>query len=281
MSWRFARTLKWLIRHVLVVVLVAVMVSAGFWQLRRLDDKRAYRDLVADRQDEPVAEVTTLLDAGGDVDDAAVEDALYRTASAEGTYRDDETVIVENRTFNGAPGGWVLTPLELEDDGTAVVVNRGFVGFDRAGRVVAPPAPAGPVTVEGLVFPSQQREGIGRSDPDDGVLDVLARADLERYQAQVESDLLPAYLQLVTSDPPEPAAASGNPELVPLGAPEPNLGPHLGYAVQWFIFSTIAAGGYVLLLRRVARDRAREETLAESDHDELDRELEELLRSER
>lgn len=280
MSWRFALTPKWLVRHVLVVALVVAMVSAGFWQLRRLDDKRAYRDLVGERQEEPVAEVTSLIAADAEVGAPAVDDVLYRTVSARGTYVDDETVVVENRTFNGSPGGWVLTPLAF-GDGTAVVVNRGFIGFDRDGRIVAPPAPSGAVTVEGLLFPSQEREGIGRSDPDDGSLDVLVRADLDRYQARVDLDLLPAYVQLVASDPVEATAAPGGAELVPLGAPEPDLGPHLGYAVQWFIFSTIAAGGYLLLLWRVARDRAREERLEASDrHDDLDRELEELLRSE-
>lgn len=259
MSWRFLRTPKWIVRHVLVVALVAAMVTAGLWQLDRLDDKRAYRDLVAERQEQPMAEVAALIDAADEVGDPAVDDVLYRSATATGTYLDDETVVVENRTFNGSPGGWVLTPLEL-DDGTALVVNRGFIGFDREGRVVAPPAPDGPIAVTGLVFPSQQREGIGRADPDDGTLDVLLRADLERYQSRLDVDLLPAYLQLVASDPVE-ATAPGEAQLVPLGEPEPDLGPHLAYAVQWFIFSTIASGGYLLLLWRVARDRAREESL--------------------
>ena len=33
-------------------------------------------------------------------------------------------------------------------------------------------------------------------------------------------------------------------------------GPHLSYAIQWFTFSAIAAGGYLLILRRIARTRA-------------------------
>jgi cytochrome oxidase assembly protein ShyY1 len=43
--------------------------------------------------------------------------------------------------------------------------------------------------------------------------------------------------------------------------PEPALdeGPHLGYAVQWFIFSTIALVGYPLIIRRSARNREDDE----------------------
>jgi len=135
------------------------------------------------------------------------------------------------------------------------VVNRGFVGFDRQGAIAPPPAPDGRVTVEGLVFPSQERGRIGPRDPD-GDLPVLARVDLDRFAAQVDLDLLPAYVQLVASDPTEVPADGGAPGLVALGPPEPDEGPHLAYAVQWFIFTAIAGGGYGLLLRKVARDPA-------------------------
>jgi cytochrome oxidase assembly protein ShyY1 len=174
----------------------------------------------------------------------------------------------------------VLTPLRLRD-GTAVVVNRGFIGFDRSGAIDPPPAPGGPVTVEGLVFPSQQRGRFGPQDPDQGDLQVLARVDLDRLEAQVAYEVLPAYVQLVASDPGEDAVALDAPAVVPLGAPEPDEGPHLSYAAQWFIFTTIAAGGYALLLRKVARDQVAEEGGAAADAAALDRELAHLLEGKR
>lgn len=256
MRWRFALTPKWLVRHVLVTALVVTMVALGFWQLRRLDDKQAYKALVEARQAVPVDDIESVVPAGADVDDAAVVAILYRSVQATGTYDADDTVMVENRTFNAAPGAWVLTPLRLAD-GTAVVVNRGFIGVDRNGAMVAVDPPTGTVTVEGLVFPSQQRGSFGPTDPTEGTLDVLARVDLDRYASQLAYDILPAYVQLVTSHPAQPDPAEGAPELVALGPPEPEEGPHLAYAVQWFIFTTIAAGGYALLLRRVARDQAK------------------------
>jgi cytochrome oxidase assembly protein ShyY1 len=172
----------------------------------------------------------------------------------------------------------VLTPLLL-DDGTAVVVNRGFLGFDRAGAIVAPGAPSGPVTVEGLLFPSQTRGRFGPTDPSEGSLDVLARVDLDRFEQQLEVDLLPAYVQAVTTTPPEAPAGEDAAQLVALGPPTPDLGPHLSYAAQWAIFTAIAAGGYVLLLRKVARERAREAAAVVADR-ALDDELADLLRAE-
>ena len=39
-------------------------------------------------------------------------------------------------------------------------------------------------------------------------------------------------------------------------APSTSLGPHLFYAIQWWLFIGIALIGYVLLLRRQALDEA-------------------------
>jgi cytochrome oxidase assembly protein ShyY1 len=255
-SWRFALTPKWIIRHVLVLALVVSMIMLAFWQLRRLDEKKDYKALVEARQEQPVANVSAVVPADADIGGDAVSDVLYRRVRATGTYVADDTVVVENRTYNSAPGGWVLTPMRLAD-GTAVVVNRGFIGYDRDGEIVAPPPPSGTVTIEGLVFPSQHRGSFGAVDPDQGHLDVLARVDLRRYAVQVDYELLPAYVQAVTSDPAEPPADPGRPELVALGPPVLDEGPHFSYAVQWFIFTTIAAGGYGILLRKVAIDQGK------------------------
>lgn len=258
MSWSFVRTPKWIARHVAVVLLCAAMVVAMLWQIDRLQGKRDHKRVVEARQEQPIAEVGQVVPVDGEVGSDAVDEVLYRSVSATGTYDADRTVVVENRTYNAAPGAWVLTPLDL-GDGTAVLVNRGFIGFTREGEIVPPAPPPGEVSVEGLVFPSQTRGSFGARDPEEGVLDVLARVDLARIDQQVPERLLPAYVQLVTSRPAEPDPPAGEPELVALGPPDLSEGPHLGYAVQWAIFTTIAAGGYVLLLRKVAADRAKEE----------------------
>lgn len=285
-SWRFARRPLWILSHLLVLALVVAMVILGLWQLRRLDDRQALIEMLEARQREPVADVRDVVPDGAEIGDEAIEDLRYRTVQATGTYEPDDGVIVPNRSYEGTPGGWVLTPLRL-DDGTAVVVHRGFIGFDRSGDLIAPDPPEGEVTVQGLVYPSEQRGRFGPVDPPEGRLDQLARADVERLDAQVSYDLLPLYVQLERSEPAEPAAnptaLSEIPPLVALGAPEVDEGPHLSYAVQWFIFSTIAVLGYPLVLRRVALQEGRERRTLDLDRpstepDDLDRELEDLLK---
>lgn len=278
MSWRFARTITWVIRHVLVAALVIVMAFLGTWQLRRLEEKRDLKALVEARQEEPAVPVGDLVPRQAVVGDPAIDEIVQRAVSATGTYLDDDTFVVENRTFNGAAGGWVLTPLQLAD-GRAVVVNRGFLGFDETGEIVPPPAPEGEVEVEGVLLESQVRGRFGTGDPVRDDRRILARVDLRQVDDLVDAEVLPAYVQLVRSTPEEVPAAEP-PEMVALGAPEPMEGPHLSYAVQWFTFTTIAAVGYVVLLRRVARDRARDEAATRADA-ELDRERAELLGAER
>lgn len=258
---RFLLRPRWVLSHLLVGLVVVTMVSLGFWQLRRLDDKRDRNALIESRRDQPVAPVDDLLAPGAD--DGAVDAVRFRTVTATGTYDDDATVPVRNRTQNGAAGAWLVTPLRL-DGGARVGVIRGFVSFTPDGAVVDAPVPDGTVTVTGLVVDPDQLDGTA---PDD-VAPLLAG-----------DDVLPALVRADESDPPEPNAgdaAAPDPEAI-LTVPPPELseGPHLGYAVQWFIFSAIAVIGYPFVLRRVIVRRGKE---VDDGGDDLDRELDDLLR---
>lgn len=241
---RFLLRPSWLLSHVLVVALVVTMIGLGFWQLRRLDEKRERNVLIESRMEQPVVPVGDLL-APGD-DETAVADARFRQVTARGTYDDDATVVVRNRSLGGAAGAWLVTPIEL-DDGTRVGVLRGFVGLSSGGEAVEAPAPAGEVTVEGLVV-------------DPGSFDGTAPKDLAPL---VEADDTAPGLVLLESSTPSEATVSGEETATPdsmLVVPPPELseGPHLGYAAQWFIFSAIGIIGYPLVLRRVVARRGME-----------------------
>src|SRR5687768_7354079 len=154
------------------------MLIAGFWQLSRLQERKDRNALVRARQDEPVAPIDEIVSAADPTDVGG--DVRFREASATGVYDEDAEVLVRNRSFDGAPGSWVLTPLVL-DDGTALVVNRGWVpvtGEQALSPVAAPPG--GEVEVQGLLEQTQARGSFGPTDPDDEVLDTLSRVDLDR-----------------------------------------------------------------------------------------------------
>ena len=141
---RFLLRPRWLLSHVLVALLVVTMINLGFWQLRRLDEKRDRNALIEARQDEPVVPVEELLGPGAT--EGEVDAARYRGVTASGTYDDRATVTVRNRTQDGAAGAWLVTPLDL-GSGERVGVIRGFVGLTADGSAAGAPAPEGEVTV--------------------------------------------------------------------------------------------------------------------------------------
>ncbi len=230
---------KWLAFHVLVVVAVVVMVNLGFWQLRRLDERRAFNADVVARGDQPVVEIGELLDEPGFTPD----NASWRRATASGTWLPQQ-VVVFNRTQNGVAGDNVVTALTM-DDGSTVLVNRGFVPLG-----VEPPAPpAGDVDVTGTVRPSQDRRTGELSDGELAITEVR-RIDIDRLAPQFPGDVAPVYLDLVSSDP---AVDATDPQPVP--APELGEANHLSYAGQWFIFSIAVVVGWVFAVRRSLRTR--------------------------
>ena len=235
----------WVVSHVLVLALLVVMVNLGFWQLRRLEERRDLNALQAERTAVAVVPVDVL---ASEIASGGLDGAEYRVVEAMGHYLVSDEVAVRNRTLSGFPGVWLLTPL-VPADGPALVVNRGWVPQSSSDPSARPPsaAPAGEVVVRGVVRLSEQRVGLGVADPADGRLATLARPDIERYAAQLDYPVHPFYLQLNSQDPPP----GDYPLMVAL--PTPTDGPHLGYAVQWFIFSAIAVIGYPLVLRHVSR----------------------------
>jgi surfeit locus 1 family protein len=226
---------RWILSHLLVAGLVVLMVNLGFWQLRRLDEKRDFNALVRSRQDEPVVPL----------DEVPEDAAAYRRVTVTGRYDVEREVIVRGRSLNGQPGVWVLTPLA----GAGVIVNRGFLpsaGVPDEVPEQARPTP-GEVTVTGMLRPSQTSGRLAASGEAEGIVSI-ARADVAWLDEQVAYDLHPSWLAL---EEQRPAAPSELP--VPIPEPELDDGPHLGYAVQWFTFSVIAVVGYVLVLRRQVR----------------------------
>jgi surfeit locus 1 family protein len=256
-DYRFLWRPWWILSHVFVLSMVVLMISLGFWQLRRLDERQTYNATVESRQDIEPVPVTELFPEGPATSPAAVEDDTFRMVTLTGSYAVDQQVLVRNRTNDGIPGYWVLTPLVL-DDGSAVPVNRGWVPFattEPEGPWDQYDPPAARVSVLGMVQEPQVRSsGLvgGPTDAAEGRLATLSRVDIGRLQQQVDESLWPLFVNLRAQDP-----AQGD---LPVPVPEPDLGEgnHLSYAGQWFIFALLTLIVYPLLLRRTARHKGAE-----------------------
>jgi cytochrome oxidase assembly protein ShyY1 len=236
--YRFLLRPKWIGFHLLVVAGIVTMVNLGFWQLRRLDQRRDFNAKVEARSELPPEPLDDVLAAG------APDEIEWRIVTVTGRYLRDEQFLVVNRSQHGQAGENVVTPMSL-GDGRTLIVNRGFVPLS----VDVPRPPAGVVDVVGRVRQSQERRTGQLSDPTEGELTEVQRLDIARLEPQLPGEVEPVYVDLLTSDPPE---ASGRPE--PVVRPPLGEGPHLSYAVQWFIFSVCVAIGWVLAVRKSMSD---------------------------
>lgn len=240
-SYSLPRWLRVLLLSAVPVVALG-MLGLGFWQLNRLEARRARNDEIRQRLAQPpVAVDDGLFTAGlGALD--------YRPAAARGTFDFAHEIVWRNQARNGAPGVHVITPLRLAGSETAVLVDRGWIPYTQAEPEAraAFQTPAGEVLVSGWLrqpaartadfLPSNLTRGPGQPR-----LDAWFWLDITQIQAQMPYPLLP----LLLAQAPGPGSAGANPAQLPLPEPEPELseGSHLIYAIQWFAFAAIALLG--------------------------------------
>ncbi|ARO32855.1 surfeit locus 1 family protein (plasmid) [Rhizobium sp. NXC14] len=110
---------------VCLALLAAILFGLGTWQVQRLGWKR---DLAA-RVDQRVHAAAVPAPGRADWDKVNAGSDEYRRVTVEGMLANDKETLVYASTVLG-PGYWVMTPLMLAD-GTAILVNRGFVPTDR------------------------------------------------------------------------------------------------------------------------------------------------------
>lgn len=114
---------------VVAIVLAAVFVRLGIWQLDRLGERRARNARVAARLALPPLDVA---DPG--LLGLPADSMRHRRIVARGVYDFGREQVWRGRSFEGTPGVALVTPLRLAD-GSAVLVDRGWVPSPDASRV--------------------------------------------------------------------------------------------------------------------------------------------------
>lgn len=173
----------------------------------------------------------------------------YRRIRAEGRFAFDREVLVRASTELGA-GYWVLTPLQL-DDGSWLLVNRGFINPDMRGHV---PHDGERQAIVGL---------LRFTEPHGTVLQSNVPAEGRWYSRDVPAIAATQHLAgpvapYFVDEQATPATAHRwpRPGLTVIRFPN----DHLQYALTWFALAAMVAAaiGYLLLderrLRRVAGD---------------------------
>ncbi|MEN8042056.1 MAG: SURF1 family protein [Actinomycetota bacterium] len=246
---------RWIAAVLVGAVLALLFVRLAFWQLDRLDERRAQNATTEERMSEPARPLVGILGQYGD-DAGSMAD---RYAIAEGTFSVADEFFSIGRTYDTLTGTLVATPFDLAD-GSVLIVVRGLVPPGTQGPPAVGFQPADrSMTIEGVLREGESPSAISDPEPVDGHLESVSRLDLTFIDRWVGGDVLPVMMYLGETTVRNPA---GTPEPIPQA--EISEGPHLGYAVQWFAFALIVAVGVAVLVYRAG-------TVSESDPDRTSR----------
>ncbi|MDW6063659.1 SURF1 family protein [Streptomyces sp. FXJ1.4098] len=248
--YRFLLSRQWVILTLVGLALIPVMIRLGYWQLHRHEHRVAQNQLIADNLDARAVPVDRLTGPGRTV----AYDEMWRTVTAKGRYDTGHEVVVRQRTAadDQTIGYYVLTPLVM-DDGRAVLVNRGWIpaGNDLTRFPKVPAAPSGEITVTGRLKRDETTGNSGIKDKQGLPARQVMLINSGQLAKSLSEPVLGGYIELTKSSP----KGSDQPEVVP----EPDhsgIGPHMAYAIQWWLFSAGVPIGWVILVRRELRDRA-------------------------
>ncbi|KAF3999764.1 SURF1 family protein [Glaciimonas immobilis] len=215
-----------LIPFVATLFLVALGISLAQWQTRRGDQKQAIANAIMQRG----AQAPLALNAGPQ----NPEQLEYRHVTVRGEFVTAWPVYLDNRSYKGAPGFYVLMPLKLANSDQYVLVQRGWLPLNSQNRATLLPyvTPSGLVNVEGVV-----RRQAGR---------VLQLGQPTALQAgAIVQNLDIANLAAVSKFQLQPLLieqTGNNQDGLVRDWPSPSLGieMHRGYEFQWYALAVMA-----------------------------------------
>jgi len=245
-------TRQWLLVTLLVLAAIIGMARLGFWQLDRLDQRRAYNARVR------IQLQATTLELTGSVLGTDLTGMEYRSVIVTGQYDFANQVALRNQAYHLLYGAHLLTPLKIAGSDVAVLVDRGWIpqesflsgSWDRFNE-------AGLVQVHGVIRLAESKPQFGRITdpvpaPGEPALRSWNLANIEAIARQVPYTLLPVYIQKST-DPQNPPPPYPDTAAMTMPFPvDPALdlteGNHFSYALQWFVYAFILMVGYMVFV---------------------------------
>ncbi len=224
---------------ILAILVLALLISLGSWQVSRAQEKQALLDLQSARMNlEPVELMTVNL----------ADDSLrYLPVSVSGQFDAQQQILIDNQVKNGWPGYFVLTPLKLIDD-RAILINRGWLPMGRD-RSDLPDVSyhLKQVTLSGKLehFPSVGIKLEGADELTLGWPAVTQVVDIKKISARLGYEIQ-SYQILLNSDEQN----GYDRDWVPM-----KMGPekHHGYAFQWFALAVAWVVLYFVVTIKVSK----------------------------
>jgi cytochrome oxidase assembly protein ShyY1 len=227
---------------IFVAILGFVFVNLGDWQLDRLAQRKERNATTVANEQKPLQPYEQAFTH-------PITDAdQWQRVEARGTFDADHQFVVRYRSNGDADGYEVVTPLRTAAG--AVLVDRGFIALERGAQIpsAAPAPPTGEVTVVGHV----RRNEKGRRVATTPVNNQLRLINSDGIGPTLPYPITSGYIGLLTVQPEQQGGFQ------PIQLPELSEGPHFWYAVQWFMFTAVAAAGIVVFIRSDLRARREE-----------------------
>ena len=249
---RFLVTPKWiaLIIGVIAFAMACYLILAP-WQFGRNSQRSAQNAaIIAAQQSAPVP-IGQVLSPTAE----PAEQLTWHLVTVTGTFVPSSQAYVRLRQdADGNPASEVVVTL-LTADGTAVLIDRGYVSASSVSNGASVPAlPTGTVTVLGRV---QQDETDPANRPPkpapDGRLQFYA---VNAAQITGTPDSYRGYLQLTDKSPGV---------LTAIGMPQIDSGPFLSYALQWLAFGAMAVLGIGFFIYRELTEPVEDVYLPDED----------------
>jgi surfeit locus 1 family protein len=217
MSWRL------LLPTFLIVATIAFLVSLGFWQLDRADQKRAIEASIT-RANTGVIELIK--------SEQELLNKEFYEVRLQGSYLNEAQFIYDNQIVDQVSGYYVLTPFILTGQSKAVMVNRGFIPWNGRRDKLAD------INVDS-----------GQTEIKVQILNPIKRIELKTSELVRE---FPVIIQAIDFDVIEEISSISFVDVIGLLDSssadgfirkwEPYTGSiekHIGYAIQWFLMALV------------------------------------------
>jgi surfeit locus 1 family protein len=217
---------RYLFPAIIGIVGVAILMNLGFWQLRRMEEKRVYLDAIEARIDNaPIALPLVPME----------QPHKFQAVLAEGRFTGEFIEVLAGQK-GASPGVLIVEAFALEG-GRRIMVQRGFI--EDTAR--ATPRTATEAQVQGHLHWPQDSNNF--TPPPDERTGLWFARDVPAMAARLgtEPTLIVASGPTGDAITPLPVDTSGIPN------------DHWAYAIQWFLLAATWAGMTVFLLWRISR----------------------------
>jgi len=204
--------------------LLPLLIALGTWQLGRSEEKRIFLE-----QQEQGSASSEILQLSTTIEDNV--DALrYKKVQATGHYDQAHQFLIDNQISDGKAGYFVLTPLLLQGQAKAVLINRGWIPLSKD-RTILPDVliKEKQTVVTGRInrFPAVGIKLAGAEIPTNNWPSVVQVVDSQVLAGKLAYPLFPFQIEL-DKDSPEGYKREWHTSTIML--PE----QHTAYAIQWF-----------------------------------------------